>query len=385
MVRTLLLSLILGLVLIASCGRPGAIRGMMKIGLVAPFAGRHYAEGYNILFAVKLAIRQWNAKGGVAGYRIELVAHDDHNDAEMGAVQARKMVADPGVLGVVGHISNASALAAAPEYHKAELAMISIGATADKLPQKAYPEVFQLAAVDAFVAKEAAKYVSHRLGCGSVAVISESSPSTISLGQAFEEASAEVGMIVAHSEVLQTGPTEYGEVIKRIRLACPDLVFFSGSFVQGAALWAEMGEGANDMVFLGSPLCAYPDFIRIGGPEAEGVYYMSLAPSPGQLEGAAEFVESYRALSAAEAWPSAALAYDATNLLLSAAEQAIQNAGKPDRASVIEALACMGSFTGITGQIAFDDKGARVAPKIYIYRLTNLDYPGQLEYVGGGE
>jgi branched-chain amino acid transport system substrate-binding protein len=356
----------------------------VKIGLVAPLGGRDYAVGYNVLFAVKLAIRQWNAKGGVNGYRIELVAYDDHDEAEIAATQARKMAIDPDVLGVIGHLSNPSALAAAPEYHQANLAMISIGATSDELAQKAYPEVFRLVASDAFIAQEAAKFALNTLRCNKVAVISESSPTTVSLAQAFEKAAVKVGMSVAHSEVLRIERTDYRAVANRLRAASPDLVFFSGSFVQGAALLAEISKGEKQILFLGGPLCANPDFLKIGGQMAEGAYYVSLAPHPSQLEGAGEFVTSYRASSGAEAWAPAALAYDATHLLLTATEQAIRDVGKPDRSAVVRALASMGSFNGVTGEIAFDGKGMPLAPKVYIYRIARLSYPGQLVYVGDG-
>ena len=345
-------------------------------------AGRHYATGYDVLFAVKLAVQQWNAKGGVAGYRIELVAYDDHNEAEAGATQAKKLVSDTDVLGVIGHLSNPSALAAAPEYHKGEMAVIFLGATTDELTQKAYPEVFQLGAGDAFIAQEAARFAARTLRSRSVAVLSESSPSAIDLARAFEGAAAKMGMIVVHTELLKTGSTEYGELIKRLRETSPDLIFYSGSFVQGASLLTETSKVGKQMLFLGGPFCASPDFLKIGGPMAEGAYYISLAPDPRQLESAGEFMASYRDLSGREAWASAVYAYDATNLLLTAVERAIREGGKPDRASVARALASMESYGGLTGGIAFDDKGARVAPKVYIYRIAKLCYPGQLEYVG---
>ena len=382
MVRALLVIFLGGVVLITGCGSPLPFRGIVKIGVVAPLAGRDYAMGYDVLFAVKLAVQQWNAKGGVAGYRIELVAQDDHNEAEGGATQAKKLAMDTDVLGVIGHLSNPSAMAAAPEYHKGEMAAIFLGATTDELTQKAYPEVFQLGAGDALIAQEAARFAARTLRCRSVAVLSESSPSAIDLARAFEGAAAKMGMIVVHTELLKTGSTEYGELIKRLRATSPDLIFYSGSFVQGASLLTETSKVGKQMLFLGGPFCASPDFLKIGGPMAEGAYYVSLVPDPRQLESAGEFMASYRDLSGREAWASAVYAYDATNLLLTAVERAIREGGKPDRASVARALASMESYGGLTGGIAFDDKGARVAPKVYIYRIAKLCYPGQLEYVG---
>ncbi len=373
-----------GAILTTGCGSSLPVQGIAKIGVVAPLAGRYYATGYDVLFAAKLAIRQWNARGGVAGYRIELVAYDDRNEAAEGATQARKLVIDGDVLGMVGHLSNASALAAAPEYHRGGMAAILLGATSTGLAQLAYPEVYRTAADDSFIAQEAARFAMETLRCRTVAVLAESSPSAMDLARAFEEAAAKMQMIVAQSEVLRTGNADYGELVKRLRATSPDLILYSGSFVSGASLLAVTSEVGRQMLFLGGPLCASPDFLKIGGPMAEGAYYISLAPDPRQLDGAEEFMAGYRALAGREAWASAVHAYDATNLLLTAVERATRETGEPDRASVVRALASMESYRGLTGEIAFDDKGARAAPQVYIYRIARLRYPGQLEYVSPG-
>ncbi len=91
-------------------------RPVVKIALVAPFEGRYRDVGYEVIYAVRLAVREANGSGGVAGYSIELLALDDSGDPEMAVAQARKVAADPQVVGVIGHWLDATTLAAAPEY-----------------------------------------------------------------------------------------------------------------------------------------------------------------------------------------------------------------------------------------------------------------------------
>ncbi len=95
----------------------------LKIGLVAPFEGLDRAMGYEALFAVKLALQERNAVGGIKGYQIELVALNDFNDPTEAQVQAKALLADPDVLGVVGHLSSATTMAAQPIYQAAGLAV----------------------------------------------------------------------------------------------------------------------------------------------------------------------------------------------------------------------------------------------------------------------
>lgn len=91
-------------------------RPVVKIALVAPFEGRYRDVGYEVIYAVRLAVREANANGGVAGYSVELLALDDVGSVEMAVEQARKVTTDPQVVGVVGHWLEETTLVAASEY-----------------------------------------------------------------------------------------------------------------------------------------------------------------------------------------------------------------------------------------------------------------------------
>lgn len=107
--------------MLASCC-PGSLPTTVKIGLSAPFEGSDRDLGYEVLHAVRLAVRERNETGGAGGYLVELVALNDFNEAPEAVVQARKMAVDPGVLAVVGGWTAATAAAAGPEYERAGLA-----------------------------------------------------------------------------------------------------------------------------------------------------------------------------------------------------------------------------------------------------------------------
>jgi ABC-type branched-subunit amino acid transport system substrate-binding protein len=104
---------------------PGSVKPTVKIGLSAPFEGRYRDLGYEVLHAVRLAVRQRNESGGVGGrYLVELVALNDFNQAGEAIQQAREMDVDPGVLGVLGGWSPETARASSPEYERLGLAFL---------------------------------------------------------------------------------------------------------------------------------------------------------------------------------------------------------------------------------------------------------------------
>jgi ABC-type branched-subunit amino acid transport system substrate-binding protein len=116
-------------VLLGACSLPGSVRPTIKIGLIAPFEGLYRDVGYEALHAVRLAVRERNAEGGVGGrYLVEFVALNDFNEAEEAIVQARKMAVDADVMGVLGGWSEATARASASEFERLGLAFLSPGA-----------------------------------------------------------------------------------------------------------------------------------------------------------------------------------------------------------------------------------------------------------------
>ena len=124
---SLCLSIVL-VVLLVACN--ASTQPVVKIGLVAPFEGRYRSLGYEAIYAARLAIREINARGGINGHRIELVALDDGGEPEKAIIAARQLVLDPQVVAVVGHFRPDSSDAAMKIYCEAGLPVIAIESAA---------------------------------------------------------------------------------------------------------------------------------------------------------------------------------------------------------------------------------------------------------------
>jgi ABC-type branched-subunit amino acid transport system substrate-binding protein len=105
-----------------------ATRPAFKIALVAPFEGRYRNVGYEVIYAVRLAIRETNAAGGVVGHTVELVALDDGGSPASAIEQAHKVISDPQVMGVIGHWLEDTTTSAAGVYHLAGLPHLATSA-----------------------------------------------------------------------------------------------------------------------------------------------------------------------------------------------------------------------------------------------------------------
>ncbi|MBI2848959.1 MAG: branched-chain amino acid ABC transporter substrate-binding protein [Chloroflexi bacterium] len=368
-----LLTLILVLFSFPSCLSSGTSR-VVKIGLVAPFSGRDASLGYGMLIATRLAIREWNEAGGVRGYPIELVAHDDGNDGDRGRRQAQKMAIDPDVVAVLGHPSNASALAAADEYRRAGLAMISLGATVGGMTASGSPGVFRFNAADELLAREVARFAADFLKARRLALLVEESPSYLPLADGAEKEARGRGLSVVLRQVVSPLQSDYAYVVEALREASPDLVFFSGHFVQGGAMIAQLRRGGIAAPLLGGPWLDTPDLLKIAGEGSAGTYYLSLSPMPQDVPGTGSFISRFKSLAGIEPRNYDLMAYEAANRLL----RAVQEDAGPniERSSIVGSL-MRGSYKGISGVVVFDGKGERLDPRVEVRQIRDMAYPGQ--------
>ena len=100
---------------------------VVKVGLVAPFEGRHRAVGYDAIYAARLALREVNAAGGVHGVRLKLVALDDSGSPELARQSAASLVVDDDVVAVVGHWLPQTTEAARSLYGQGQLPFLAAG------------------------------------------------------------------------------------------------------------------------------------------------------------------------------------------------------------------------------------------------------------------
>jgi len=357
---------------------------MIKIGLVAPFEGLYRDVGYDALYAVKLALREWNEAGGVEGYMVELVALDDSGDPHQAPGQASELILDPLVMGAIGHFDDQTTLAASPVYQEGGVALIAPAVTAGGLEN--YPAVFRLGASEGALGRAAALFAWEELGARRLAVLSLSlslqdpegqdpvpqvpkgsrgrsrgmGDEGSGLTQAFVVAAQELGATVLFSQ--DVDHLEKGKGL--------DLVFFGGRSWEGARLLLRLRGAGIETPLMG--VIDSPHLARWAGEAAEGTLYATSA----LLVDDSPFTAEYRELAGTDPGPRAALAYDAAHLLLAALEKAIENDGRPTREGVLAALRGQ-AYQGLTGSIVFNEKGEQIDPSIGVYVIDESGYPGK--------
>lgn len=376
--RLALVLLLAAALLLSSCQfqLPGSTAPLLKIGLVAPFEGRFRARGYEMLYAVKLAVREWNEAGGAGSYRIELVALDDGGDPATAVQQAREMAVDADVLGVVGHFDEATTLAAALEYAALDLALVAPGVGAEGVT--AAGSVMRFGPPNRLVGGEAARYALETLGAKRLAVLrSQEANSTADpqkdLADAFVSAVHQLGGTL----VLDTSLAAEGW-LSQLANAAPDMILIACEVMEGAEAIHLARQAGVKAVFIGGPALGDRSLAQLGGQWAEGVLYLAAAPAGLDAAGAEAFVAGYQALAGYAPGPRAMLAYEATHFLLRAmARAAEESPARPTRAAVWQQLTHSPAYEGLLESNSLDDSGQAFDWPIAIYVIEADGYPGQ--------
>src|SRR5262245_66672791 len=83
---------------------------VIKIAAGAPLTGPLAKQGQEVANAVKLAVEEWNKKGGVLGKKIEVLEADDQGNPQVGVSAAEKVAADSAVVGAVWGITSVTCI-----------------------------------------------------------------------------------------------------------------------------------------------------------------------------------------------------------------------------------------------------------------------------------
>src|SRR5215468_3860479 len=101
---------LLGALLLAGITASASAQSVVKIAVGAPLTGPLAKQGQEVANAVKLAVDEWNKKGGVLGQKIEVVEADDQGNPQVGVSAAEKVAGDPAVVGTVWGITSVTCI-----------------------------------------------------------------------------------------------------------------------------------------------------------------------------------------------------------------------------------------------------------------------------------
>jgi branched-chain amino acid transport system substrate-binding protein len=392
-------ALALGTVFIAAgCSGGTSNDKTLKLGVTLPLSGGAAADGQPTLKGVKLAVDEANAKGGIGGYKIELLPLDHavngkYNE-QQGAQDMQTFVNDPAVIGIVGPYNSAVAKVQIPIGNDAGLLQCSPANTNQGLTKPEFggldlrpnnPEkisYIRVAATDDIQGPAMAVYAFNTLGLKNLLVIDDVTTFGKGVADTFQAKFEELGGTVVDRVGAGADTTDFNGIITAAKEKNPDGVYYGGVVTSGGGLLLkQMRQQDLTVPFLG------PDGIVNGNGDAEGSLIniagkdaaansigtvAAIGDFPAKADFDARFTEAFKADSdfktpGAYSGPANACAV----VILKSLEEALKT-NPADQAAIREAVRAYATtpsntFETVLGTTSFDANGDTTQPFISFY------------------
>jgi branched-chain amino acid transport system substrate-binding protein len=345
------------LLLLASAWPAAAQESTIKIGLIDPLTGGASFYGQSLQRGAQLALDEANAKGGVLGKKLELIAEDDRCVPADGTSAAIKLITRDNVAAILGTFCSSVSLAVGDVVRRYGVPQIITSAVADAITDKNEPGkvwVFRANSRSSDQAVSIVHYLVDLKKAKTLAVLEENTDYGVSCGNEIRKEAARLNAKVVASERYNQGETNFYSVITKLRGLAPDGVSVCGLVTEGAQILRQAKDLGFKTVFMGSTAFNSDKLLELAGPAADGMVANATFEATSKRAVAREFTEKYRAKFGDFPQYTAAQGYDAAIVLI----DAIKRAGGVEREKIRQALATTKNFSRVeSGPLTFDDRG----------------------------
>jgi branched-chain amino acid transport system substrate-binding protein len=348
---------------------------VIKIASQSPLSGPQATLGVGIRNAVELAIEQLGTPLTDMGYTLEYVPFDDQATAEVGVSNAQQIVADPEILGLIGHLNSGVAIPSSEVYDSNDLVMISPSNTNPLITDRALKTVNRVCGRDDLQGPTGAEYAAE-IGVTTVYILHDTTAYGQGLAEFFRMRAEELGIEVLGFEGTEE-QSQFDSLVQPVLALEPELIFFGGIYSQTGIFISQARAAGYEGLFMGGDGYDSSEYAALAGEAGVGTLYTSVAAPASAYPDAAQFITDYTAKFGEAPQPFGVQSYDATGILLAAIAEAAETAGGiPARADVAAAVRATTDYDGLSATITFDDNGDPQLGLYYVIEVTTADPAG---------
>lgn len=279
-----------------------AQNGPVKVGVIVPLSGPAGPNGQIVANAVKVAADLVNAKGGVLGRKIEVIAKDDESTPAVGVTRANEMVAEKVAVVIEGWNSPVT-LAMQPVLARADVLDITAVSKADPiLAGKVNPYAIRLNSSNGQDGAVIAAILLNKLGAKRVGFLTQNDAYGNGAQQVIEAELAKLGkswekVVVEQFPFKQT---DFRVSLANVKQAKPDAVVAINAAESSGmpALVQQYRQAGIEGVFVGAVGTILPTVFRIAGEATTGIvsadiYFPDLPPFD-KIKENLEFVAAFQ-------------------------------------------------------------------------------------------
>ncbi|WP_228536283.1 ABC transporter substrate-binding protein [Noviherbaspirillum malthae] len=178
--------------------------------------------------AIKIAMDEINAKGGVLGRKLEMVVADETENPETGISAIKKLTADEKADVLIGGYTSGVTLAQLPHISQAKTIYLGIGAASPSITAKVkqdydnYKYIFRTGPINAaHQARGVVNFISGMLigemGYKKIAIVGENAKWVQDLVPVLKKGATEVGAEIKMTEFFDTSTSDFSPLLSKVR------------------------------------------------------------------------------------------------------------------------------------------------------------------------
>ncbi len=372
--------------LIAGSAAPAlAADKTVTIGINLPLTGADAHDAELIKDGAMLALDEANAKGGVAGFKINVIVLDDGTatagqyDPAQAATNARKMVADKSVVAAIGPQMSGSGKAMSPILSEGNLAIVTPASTNPDITDPKFAGqyrpagkaiYFRTVTTDAFQGPNMANYFADTLHVKSLYVLDDSGAYGVGIADAFQRQAEKRGIKVMGRDQLNPKEADYTTILTKIKSLNPDALYYGGVAQAGVKVVKQSYDILPKLIKSGGDGVLGAEILKGAGfPAAEGWYATNAAPNVLENPEAKPFVASFAKKYGQQPENYSITAYDAALVILDAIKRVAASGKAVDRANVRDAIQATRLKT-LQGEVSFDQNGDITNRVVSVFKIV---------------
>jgi len=341
------------------------------IGHVASMTGEQATFGESTDNAIKLAIAEANAAGGVKGKKLALKTYDDQGKPEEAAIAATRLIQQDKVLVLLGEVASSRSLAIAPIADANKVPQISPTSTNPRVTKdgdKTRPYVFRVCFIDPFQGTVLAKFARENKKFAKVAILRDvGNDYSVGLADFFKKKFEELGGTIVSDQSFKAGDQDFKAQLTAIKGKKPEMIYVPAYYGDVALIARQARELGIKVPLAGGDGWDSSKLYEIAQGALDGGYfsnhYTDEDPNP-IVQG---FVKKYKETYGSVPDALAALGYDAARVAIDAIKRSTDLTGP----AVRDAIEATKDFPGVAGVISLDSDHNAVKSAVVIGVVAN--------------
>lgn len=283
----------------------------IKLGMAEALTGAAAKYGVSIKNGFTMAADELNAKGGVNGNKIVLVAEDEQGVKEQAITVYKKLINQDKVLLIFGPTLSNSAFAADPIANQAKVPVFATSNTANGLTDIG-PWIFRNSIMEADVLPVTVREAVKKFNVKKVAVIYGNDDAFTKSGyDVFKKTLNDQKIPVTTTETFAKGDTDFRAQLTKIKMTKPDAIIASALAEEAAIIILQARQLGIKVPFIGGNGFNSPKLFEIAKEAADDTIMGGPWSAESDTKINKAFIAAYKKAYSVEPDQFAAQAYDA--------------------------------------------------------------------------